>query len=122
MRAIFCAALFSVAMSMAAFADESVSGTWHADLGSGVSINMNVKPDGGWSSQTYQRKQVVRQMQGTYKQEASNAGSGTIIFTPTKYSVKSGTVETETDQYELAEDGKQLKLTSGGDTMVFEKK
>ena len=70
-----------------------------------------------------QRKQVVREMKGTYKQTAPSGGTstGTIVFTPTQSKVKSGTVQVETDQYELAENGKQLKLTSGGDTVVFDK-
>ncbi len=106
----------------AALADESVAGSWHANLGSGVTINMNVTPNGGWDSQTYQKARVVREMKGTYKQEVSKDGTGTLVFTPTQASVKSGTVHKETDKYELAEDGKQLKLTSGGDTMVFEKR
>jgi hypothetical protein len=44
------------------------------------------------------------------------------VFTPKKYSAKTGHVQVETDKYELAQDGKQLKLTSDGDTMVFEKR
>ncbi len=83
---------------------------------------MNVSPDGAWSSETFQRNQVVRQMKGTYKQMPSNNGTGTLIFTPTQSAVKSGTVEPETDQYETVANGKQLKLTSDGDTMVFEKR
>ena len=121
LRAFLFAAVVSIAICPAAFADESVSGNWHANLGSGVTINMNVTPDGGWSSQTYQKSQVVRQMQGTYKQMPSENGTGTLVFTPTQASIKGGTVHTETDKYQLAEDGKQLKLTSNGDTMVFEK-
>lgn len=122
MRALLFATLVSIAISPAAFADESVAGNWHANLGSGVTINMNVTPDGGWDSQTYQKSQVVRQMKGTYKQTPSDNGTGTLVFIPTQANVKSGTVQTETDKYQLAEDGKQLKLTSGGDTMVFEKR
>jgi hypothetical protein len=122
LRAVFLTALFSIAISSASYADERVAGNWHADLGSGISINMTVKPDGGWSSETVQQKQIVRQMQGTYTQTSSNAETGTLVFTPTQYKVKSGTVQTETDQYELAASGKQLKLTADGDTMVFEKR
>ena len=122
LRALIFATLFSVAISTAAFADESVSGDWHANVGSGVTINMNVTSDGAWSSETFQQNQVVRQMRGTYKQLSSNNETGTLIFTPTQASVKSGKVQTETDKYQLTEDGKQLKLTSGGDTMVFEKR
>ena len=122
MRALFFAALFAVSISMAAVADESVSGSWRANLGSGVIINMNVTADGGWSSETLQRNRVVRQMKGTYKQMPSNDGMGTIVFTPTQAAVQGGNVEPETDQYEMAQNGKQLKLTSGGDTMVFRKR
>jgi hypothetical protein len=122
LRALLLAALFSVAVNAAAFADESVSGDWHANLGGGVSINMTVAPDGGWSSETLQRNEVVRQMRGTYKQTPSDNGTGTLVFVPTQATVQSGKVQTETDKYELAGDGKQLKLTSDGDTMVFEKR
>ncbi len=109
-------------MSAAAWADESVAGTWRANEGNGIVIDMIVKPDGAWSSSTWQKKQRVRQMSGTYKQTPSGDAAGTIVFVPTKYKVKSGTVGTETDQYELTQDGKQLKLTSEGDTWVFEKR
>lgn len=121
MRALFIAAVFSLAVNAAAIADESVSGDWHANLGGGIAINMNVTPSGEWSSETLQRNEFVRQMRGTYKQLPSNNGTGTLIFTPKQASVESGKVQTETDKYELAKDGKQLKLTSEGDTMVFEK-
>jgi hypothetical protein len=60
-------------------------------------------------------------MQGTYKQMASGNGTGTLVFKPTRATVKSGKVTTETDRYELGSDGRELKLTSDGDTMVFEK-
>ena len=122
MRGFFYLVLFTLLMNVAAFADESVSGKWRANLGDGVTINMVVKPDGAWSSETYHKKQVVRQMQGTYKQTPTSSEAGTIVFVPTKSHVKTGTVGTETDQYEIAEGGKQLKLTSDGDTMVFEKR
>ena len=121
MRAIFFAALVSIAVPATAFADESVSGDWRANLGSGVVINMSVTPDGGWSSETLRRNQVVRQMQGTYTQTPAKDGTGTLVFTPTQAEVKSGPVEIETDRYELAGDGKKLKLTADGDTMVFDR-
>lgn len=122
MRRFFYLVLFTCAINGVAFADESVSGKWRAKLDDGVTINMVVKPDGAWSSETFHKKQVVRQMQGTYKQTPSSTEAGTIVFVPTKYHVKTGAVGTETDQYEIAEGGKQLKLTSDGDTMVFEKR
>jgi hypothetical protein len=121
-RAFFYLILFTVVINVAAFADESVAGSWRANLGDGVVIDMVVKPDGAWSSEMFHKKQVVKQMRGTYKQTPSSNEAGTIVFVPTKYSVKSGAVKTETDQYELAEGGKQLKLTADGDTMVFEKR
>jgi hypothetical protein len=116
------AALFSLTISTAALADASVAGDWQAKLDSGVRIDMKVAPDGAWSSKTLQKNQVVRQMQGTYTEEPAENGSGTLVFTPKKYSAKTGHVQVETDKYELAQDGKQLKLTSDGDTMVFEKR
>jgi hypothetical protein len=122
LRALFLAAVFSTAIGAVALADESVSGDWRADVGSGVVINMNVKADGGWSSETLQSNKVVRQMKGTYKQTPSADNAGTLVFTPTQAKVQRGKVQTEVDKYELAEGGKQLKLTSGGDTMVFEKR
>jgi hypothetical protein len=121
LRALIIAAAFSVAICAAALADETVSGDWHANLGGDVAINMNVAPDGGWSSETLHKSQIVRKMSGTYKQMTSGNGTGTLVFTPTQATAKSGKVETETDKYELAEGGKQLKLTSSGDTIVFEK-
>ena len=122
LRAFLLAALLTTTVSAAAFADASVAGDWTADAGGAVVINMNIKPDGGWSSETRQKSKVVRQMQGTYKQTQASDGSGTLVFTPTKSAVKSGgKAQVETDKYELASDGKQLKLTADGDTMVFEK-
>jgi hypothetical protein len=121
LRALFYAVLLSTAVSAVALADESVSGKWRSNEEGGVVINMNVSPDGNWSSETLQRKKVVRQMRGTYKQTQDTDHTGTLVFTPTKATVKSGKVEVETDQYELADGGKQLKLTADGDTWVFEK-
>lgn len=121
MRALMLAAVASLAMNVAAIADENVAGAWHANLGSGVTINMKISPDGGWNSETLQHNQVVRQMSGTYQQRPSNGETGTLVFVPTKESAKTGAVQTEVDKYELAQDRRQLKLTSGGDTMVFEK-
>ncbi|HYZ21043.1 MAG TPA: hypothetical protein VE690_02695 [Rhodopila sp.] len=117
--AAFLAAAFLAAAGGTALADESVAGNWHADMGDGVVINMNVTPDGSWSSETSQNKSVVRQMKGTYTQKKTNDTSGVLVFKPTQAKAKSGKVVTETDQYELS--GDQLKLTSGGDTMVFDK-
>ena len=122
MRALLLAAVFSITAGAMALADDNVSGAWRMDLGSDVVINMNVKPDGAWSSETLQKNKVVRQMQGTYKQKPATDGTGTLVFTPTQSKVQGGKkAQVETDKYELGSDGKQLKLTSGGDTMVFEK-
>jgi len=122
LRTPVLAALFSITIATAAMADASVAGNWHANLEGGVTIDMHVAPDGGWSSKTLQQNKIVRQMRGTYKQEPADNGTGTIVFTPTQYSAKKGHVQTETDTYELGENGRQLKLTSEGDTMVFEKR
>ncbi len=122
MRALVIAGLLAATLGTAAFADESVAGNWNADLGSGVTIKMNVGADGSWSSQTLQQDKVVRQMKGTYKQmPAKDGAAGTLVFTPTQASVSKGKVQVETDKYELAGDGKLLKLTSDGDTMDFQK-
>jgi hypothetical protein len=103
-------------------ADASVAGNWHANLDGGVSIDMQVAPDGAWSSRTLQRNKVVRQMRGTYSQDKSGGEAGTLVFTPGRYTSKNGPVQTETDTYELSDNGRQMKLTSEGDTMVFEKR
>lgn len=119
MRSLVVAAALTLGLASAALADETVAGTWHADMGNGVVINMNVAPDGNWSSETSQNSNVVRQMKGTYTQKKSSDTSGVLVFKPTQAKAKTGNVHTETDQYELT--GDQLKLTSGGDTMVFDK-
>lgn len=121
MRILAYAALFSVVTAGTALADASVAGNWHADLGDNVTVTMNVGPSGDWSSETYQNKAVVREMKGTYTQTKTDEHSGVLVFKPTQANVKRGKVSTETDRYELGQDGNQLKLTSGGDTMVFEK-
>ena len=122
MRIPVLATLLSVAISTAALADASVAGRWQANLDKSVAINMTISPNGDWSSETLQHSKVVRKMKGTYSQTPTGGDSGTIVFTPTQVSVKNGEpVQTETDQYELANNGRQLKLTSEGDTMVFTK-
>ncbi len=121
MRAFVTAALFAVTLGTAASADETVAGNWNADLGSGITIKMNVSADGSWSSETLQQDKIVRQMKGTYKQMPSKDGAGTLVFMPTQAMVSKGKVKVETDTYELAGDGKLLKLSSEGDTMDFQK-
>ncbi|HEX2939487.1 MAG TPA: hypothetical protein VHO91_00465 [Rhodopila sp.] len=119
MRSLIIAAALAVATTGAAFADESVAGNWHADMGDGVAINMVVGANGEWSSETSQHDKVVRQMKGTYTQKKASDHTGVMVFTPTQAKTKTGRVSTETDHYDLS--GDQLKLTSGGDTMVFDK-
>ncbi len=122
MRTPVLATLFSLALTTAALADASVAGNWHADLDSGVAIDMRVAPNGAWSSKTFEQNKVVRQMRGTYRQDKAGTDNGTLVFTPKQYRATRGTVQTETDSYELGDNGRQLKLTSDGDTMVFEKR
>ncbi len=123
MRALFYVVLMSTALSAVALADESVSGSWHADEEGDVVINMNVTPNCGWSSETLQKGKVVRQMKGTYKQVATSDHTGTLVLTPTKSAIKTGKkAVVETDKYEVTEGGKQLKLTADGDTWVFDKR
>ncbi|MFL5283566.1 MAG: hypothetical protein ACJ8AW_21890 [Rhodopila sp.] len=121
MRAFALAAVLGLVATTAAFADATVAGDWQADIGSNVTITMNVTPDGGWNSETRQDNKVVRQMKGTYRQTASGNDKGTLVFTPTEARVKRGKVTTETDRYQLSDGGNQLALTSHGDTMVFKK-
>jgi hypothetical protein len=60
-------------------------------------------------------------MHGTYKQSQSEHQSGTLVFTPVETSAGTGNAQVETDQYQMADNGQELRLTSGGDTMVFKK-
>jgi hypothetical protein len=121
-RALFIAALIALAASRPAFADASIAGHWKSDVGDNVTIDMQVTPDGYWTSETVQGQEVVRKMSGTYKQTHSDKQTGELVFVPTSASAGSQNVETETDSYALSENGQELRLTSGGDTMVFEKK
>jgi hypothetical protein len=111
----------TAATTGAAWADASVSGAWRAEMGQGITIDMDVTPDGGWSSETIQHKDVVRRMKGTYTQTTSNDHAGVLVFTPTEAVGKNGKAVKETDRYELRKDGTELRLTTGGDTMVFKK-
>jgi hypothetical protein len=106
-----------------AYADEHIAGQWRADLGSKVVIHMNVTPDGRWDSQTAQNGQVVAKLDGKYEQTPTTSSSGSIVFTPTQAqtSKEHGAATVERDKYRLSQDGKTLRLTSGGDTMVFHK-
>jgi hypothetical protein len=122
MRPFILAAALSLATTVAAFADASVAGHWKADLGNDVTIDMHVTPNGKWNSETYQGTDLRRRMAGTYTQKPpSGNGTGQMVFTPTSASASSRKAMTERDSYTLSENGQELRLTSGGDTMVFEK-
>jgi hypothetical protein len=121
LRFILLALSLLVAGCGVALADSTVAGDWRADLGQGVRIDMNVTPNGDWSSETRQDNQLVRRMHGTYKQSQSEHQSGTLVFTPVETSAGTGSAQVETDQYQMADNGQELRLTSGGDTMVFKK-
>ncbi|HJS88038.1 MAG TPA: hypothetical protein VJ779_21510 [Acetobacteraceae bacterium] len=122
MRALIMAAAFSLATAAAALADQSVAGHWKADLGENVTMDMNVMPDGKWNSETHQGNQTVRRMTGTYTQkQPSGDKPGELVFKPTNASGGNRRAMTERDTYTLANNGQELRLTSGGDTMVFQK-
>ncbi len=121
MRGFIVAALLSLATT-AAFADASVAGHWKANAGGNVTIDMQVMPDGKWNSETRQGNEMVRRMTGTYTQRPpSGNGTGEMVFTPTSASASKKQVATERDSYTISQDGQELRLTSGGDTMVFQK-
>lgn len=107
----------------AAWADQSVAGKWKADLGSHVTIVMDVDAHGHWDSETTQNEAVVARMDGTYRQTKRSATTGNLAFVPTKSQVtqQHGAPTVEHDRYRLTNDGHVLRLTSGGDTMVFHK-
>ncbi len=122
MRALIMAAAFSLATVTAVFADESVAGHWKTDLGGNVTMDMNVTPDGKWNSETHQGDQMVRRMAGTYTQKQPSGNKpGELVFKPTSASGGNRRAATERDHYTLANNGEELRLTSGGDTMVFQK-
>lgn len=121
MRAFFAATLLVALTTGAALADSTVAGAWRADMGQGITITMDVTPDGGWSSETLQHKAVVRRMKGTYTQTTSSDHAGVLVFTPTEAETRNGKAQKETDRYELRKGGSELRLTTDGDTMVFAK-
>lgn len=122
MRALIAAALLSMTLTVSAFADQSVAGHWKSAVGSGVTIDMQITPDGKWSSETAQGNKLVRRMEGTYTQTPPSGNhAGKMVFVPTSASASNEAAETETDRYRLSENGQVLRLTSGGDTMVFRK-
>lgn len=118
------AGALALAATSPARADATVAGQWNAHLGSRVTVGMDVSPDGHWSSETRQAGKVVAQMSGTYEQTAKSPTSGTLVFTPTtgEANAQHGAPEVEHDTYHIASRGKVMRLTSGGDTMVFHKK
>jgi hypothetical protein len=118
--------LLTVALALCpvlAVADESISGQWHADVGHGVLISMDVLADGHWFSQTVQNNKVVAEMAGTYEQTKTNAANGKLVFTPvkSKTTAEHGAAKVEDDTYTLADGGTVLRLTTGGETMVYRK-
>ena len=118
MRPIICAGLLSVVVTGTAMANTDVAGEWRDELGHGFSIERNLTPDGHWSSEVRQQSQILHEIEGTYKQEVSGKGQGTIVFTPTE--AAGGVIaKTETDHYRLTQNGRQLRLTSEGNAMVF---
>ena len=104
-------------------ADEAVAGNWKAQLGSNVSITMDVSSDGKWSSQTAKGDSVVAQMSGTYDQKSNSPTSGNLVFTPinSQTAAQHGAPDVEHDRYQLTDHGQVMRLTSGKDTMVFRK-
>jgi hypothetical protein len=122
MRRSVLAAVFTLT-PMLTWADESISGRWHANLGHNVIISMDVIADGHWSSETVQDKKVVAQMAGTYQQKKEGDSSGTIIFTPveSKTTAEHGQAQVETDKYTLENNGAVLRLNSDNDAMTFKK-
>jgi len=122
MRALILAAAFSLATATVALADESVAGHWKADVGDNVTMDMNITPTGKWDSQTHQGNQTVRRMTGTYTQkQPSGDKPGELVFKPTRASGGNRRAAVERDSYTIGNDGQELRLTSGGDTMVFQK-
>src|SRR5690349_18523080 len=105
-----------------AFADETVAGKWRADVGHAgnqpITIEMNVTPDGQWDSQTNQGAQAVAKMKGTYQQKTKSPTSGSLVFTPTQGQTQHGKPQVEHDNYRVVDNGRTLRLTSMGDTMV----
>jgi hypothetical protein len=122
------ASVFIFGLSLAfcpvlAFADQSVAGSWKAELGDDIKIAMTVTPDGQWNSETAKGDATIAQLSGTYRQKVKTPTSGDLVFVPTKSKVTSqhGAAKVEHDIYHLSDDGKVLKLTSAGDTLEFHK-
>ena len=122
MRAMILAGLL-LAAPIVAHADDAVAGKWKASLGSDVEVNMDVSPDGKWSSETVQEGKTVAQMTGDYKQTAKTKTSGSLVFTPEKSKVTSQheAPTVEYDTYTLTNNNQIMRLVASGDTMVFHK-
>ena len=114
MRRSVLAAVFTLT-PMLTWADESISGQWHANLGHNVIISMDVIADGHWTSETVQDKKVVAQIAGTYEQKKEGDASGTITFTPveSKTTAEHGHAQVEIDSYTLINNGAVLKAQLG---------
>jgi hypothetical protein len=122
MRRLLLAAVLALCPVLA-MADQSISGQWQSNPGHGVLIVMDVLIDGHWASQTVQDNKVVAEMAGTYVQTKATPTSGKLVFTPvtSKTSTEHGAAKVEEDDYKLIENGKVLRLVSGGDTTDFHK-
>ena len=123
MRTLYFLACIGLLIPGLAFADQSIAGKWRANLGSNVVIDMNVAPDGNWDSQTVQNGSIVARMSGTYQQTRKSGTTGNVVFAPTQAqtTAQHGAATAERDVYSLTSHGQVLRLTSGGDTMVFHK-
>ena len=110
-------------MPILASADQSIAGKWRASLGSNVAINMNLSPEGNWDSHTFQNGSVIAKMSRTYQQTRKSGITGNLVFTPAQAqtTAQHGAATVERDVYSLTNHGQVLRLTSGGDTMVFHK-
>jgi hypothetical protein len=122
MRRLLLAAVVAL-FPVLAMADQSISGQWQSNPGHGVLIVMDVLIDGHWASQTVQDNKVVAEMAGTYVQTKATPTSGKLVFTPvtSKTSTEHGAAKVEEDDYKLIENGKVLRLVTGGDTTDFHK-
>jgi hypothetical protein len=122
MRKLLIAAILAMYPALA-MADQSISGQWQANPGHGVLIVMDILVDGHWSSQTVQNSKVVAEMAGTYDQARISETAGKLVFKPltSKTSAEHGAASIEEDEYELRDNGKVLRLVSGGDATDFRK-
>jgi len=123
LRVLFITAIMALP-STVALADRTIAGQWRADLGHNVIIVMDVLADDHWASQTVQDNKVVAEFAGTYQQKKTNDTSGSIVFTPVKSKVSQehGAATTESDKYNLENNGEVLRLvTADNEQMLFRK-